>query len=91
VRWDRLARMALLCVLVALVYLYLSAGLHLLATIKQSHRAKAAVAVMEAEHGQLTRQHQALSGQAALEAQARQLGMMRKGEQPYVVGGLPKN
>jgi hypothetical protein len=83
--------MALLCVLVALVYLYLSAGLHLLSTLQQSHRDKAAVAVMETEHRKLTRQHEALSGQAALEAQARQLGMMRKGEQPYVVGGLPKN
>jgi cell division protein FtsB len=91
VRWDRLGRLALLCVLVALVYLYLSAGLHLLSTIHQSHRDKAAVVVMEAEHRELTRQHEALSGQAALEAQARQLGMMRKGEQPYVVGGLPRN
>jgi cell division protein FtsB len=83
--------MALLCVLAALVYLYLSAGLHLLSTLHQSHRDNAAVAGMEAEHRRLTRQHEALSGQAALEAQARQLGMMRKGEQPYVVSGLPRN
>jgi cell division protein FtsB len=91
VRWDRLGRMALLCVLVAVVYLYLSAGLHLLSTLHQSHRDNAAVSSMEVEHSRLTRQHEALSGQAALEAQARQLGMMRKGEQPYVVTGLPSN
>jgi cell division protein FtsB len=91
VRWDRLGRLALLCVLVGLVYLYASAGLQLLSTMHQSHRDKAAVASMEVEHLNLTHQHEALSGQAALEAQARQLGMMRKGEQPYVVSGLPKN
>jgi cell division protein FtsB len=91
VRWDRLGRIALLCVLVALVYLYVSAGLQLLSTLHQSHRDSAAVTSMEVEHLNLARQHQALSGQAALEAQARQLGMMRKGEQPYFVSGLPKN
>jgi hypothetical protein len=30
VRWDRLGRLALLCVLVALFYLYLSAGVRML-------------------------------------------------------------
>jgi cell division protein FtsB len=82
---------ALLCVLAALVYLYVSAGFHMLSTWRQSHHDKSAVAAMEREHVQLTRQHQALSGQAALEAEARKLGMMRPGEQPYVISGLPNN
>jgi hypothetical protein len=91
VRWDRVGRLALLLVLVALVYLYFSAGLHMLSTWQQSRHDSAVVAGMEREHRQLTRQHEALSGQAALEADARQLGMMYKGEQPYIVGGLPGN
>ena len=91
VRWDRLGRLALLAVLVALLYLYVSAGFHLLSTWQQSRHDHAAVATMEREHSVLVRQHEALSGQAALEAEARKLGMMRKGEQPYVVGNLPAN
>jgi cell division protein FtsB len=91
VRWDRLGALALLCVLVALAYLYASAGLHMLSTLHQSRHDNATVAAMEREHRALLRQHQSLSGQAALEAHARKLGMMRKGEQPYVVGNLPSN
>jgi hypothetical protein len=91
VRWDRIGRMAMLCVLVALVYLYASAGLHMLSTWHQSRRDSAAVASMEREHSQLVRQHDALTAPGTLEAEARQLGMMKQGEQPYVIGGLPEN
>jgi hypothetical protein len=89
VRWDRLGRLALLCVLAALVYLYASAGLRMLSTWQQSRRDRAVVAGMEHEHIRLVRQHEGLSGQAALESAARQLGLMYKGEQPYLIGGLP--
>ncbi|HEX5225092.1 MAG TPA: septum formation initiator family protein [Solirubrobacteraceae bacterium] len=91
VRWDRLARLALLAVLVALVYLYMSAGVRMFSTWRQSRHDNASVAALTAEHARLVRQHQELSGQAALEAQARKLGMMRRDEQPYVVSGLPQN
>ncbi len=91
VRWDRVGRTAMLCVLVALVYLYLSAGIHMLSTWRQSHRDAGAVATMELEHSKLLRQHEALGRQETLEAEARQLGMMKHGEQPYVVPNLPAN
>jgi cell division protein FtsB len=91
VRWDRLGRLALLCVLVALVYLYISAGFHMLSSWQQSRHDKAAVAALEREHRRLSTQHEALSGQPALEAQARKLGMIRPREQPYVIPGLPEN
>ncbi len=90
-RWDRLARLALLGVLIALVYLYASAGVRMLSTWRQSRHDRSAVAALEAEHRLLVHQHEGLAGQAALEAQARKLGMMRRGEQPYVVTGLPSN
>ncbi len=60
-------------------------------TWRQSRHDNATVAAMEREHRQLVRQHEALSAQWALEAEARQLGMMKRGEQPYVVSGLPDN
>jgi hypothetical protein len=89
VRWDRVGRAAMLCVLVALVYLYLSAGVHMLSTWRQSHRDSAAVATMEREHRALVRQHETLGKQETIEAEARQLGMRKHDEQPYDVSGLP--
>jgi cell division protein FtsB len=91
VRWDRLARLAMLCVLGALLYLYLSAGVHMFSTWRQSAHHKASVAALEREHATLVRQHQTLTKQATMEAEARQLGMIKKGEQPYIVSGLPAN
>lgn len=91
VQWDRLGRLAMLCVLIALVYLYVSAGLHMLSTWRQSGHDSATVVSMEREHRLLVHQHEALSAPGTLEAEARQLGMMRKGEQPYVISGLPNN
>lgn len=81
----------MLCVMAALVYLYLSAGIHMLSTWRQSHHDSAAVISMESEHRVLQRQHERLSQPGMLEAEARQLGMMKKDEQPYVVSGLPAN
>jgi hypothetical protein len=91
VRWDRLGRAAMLCVMAALVYLYLSAGVHMLSTWRQSRRDSAVVATMQHEHTLLLHQHEALGKQATLEAEARRLGMMKKGEQPYMVGPLPND
>jgi hypothetical protein len=91
VRWDRLGRAAMLCVSVALLYLYLSAGVHMLSTWRQSNHDSAVVATMRDEHTLLSRQHEILGKQSTLEAEARQLGMMKKGEQPYMVGSLPNN
>ena len=90
-RWDRLGRLAMLFVLAALLYLYLSAGIRMFSTWGQARRDSAAVTAMEREHAMLVRQHEALGRQGTVEAEARRLGMMRKGEQPYVVSGLPSN
>ncbi|MEA2313712.1 MAG: hypothetical protein QOI03_404 [Solirubrobacteraceae bacterium] len=83
--------MAMLCVLAALAYLYLSAGIHMFSTWRQASHDRARVSAMELEHASLVRQHRELSQPGTLEAAARQLGMMRPGEQPYVVGRLPRN
>jgi hypothetical protein len=84
-----MGRVAMLCVLVALAYLYASAGLHMLSTWRQSHHDSATVAAMQREHALLVHQREGLNAPGTLEAEARQLGMMRKGEQPYVISGLP--
>jgi hypothetical protein len=91
VRWDRLARLAMVCVLVALLYLYVSAGIHVLTTWSQERTHSAGARAMEREHTVLVREHEALARRGTLEAEARRLGMSKKEEQPYVVSGLPNN
>jgi hypothetical protein len=82
---------AMLFVLVALLYLYLSAGIRILSTWQQERRDNAAVAKLEHQHRLLVREHEALTGQRTLEVEARGLNMMNKGEQPFMVTGLPND
>lgn len=89
VRWDRLARVAMLCVLAVLLYLYLSAGVHLLSTWRQARRDEATVLTLQREHERLAQQRAVLVKPETVELEARRLGMIKAGEQGYVVSGLP--
>jgi hypothetical protein len=91
VRWDRLGRVTMLGVAAALLYLYLSAGISLYSTLREAHRNSAQVTVLERQNEQLLAQHTALALPSTLVGEARQLGMERPGEQPYVIQGLPNN
>jgi hypothetical protein len=91
VRWDRVGRLAMLFVAAALAYLYLSAGIHMFSTWRQAHGDNATVATLRRENALLKRQHEVLGRQGTMEEEARRLGMMKKGEQSYVVTGLPNN
>jgi hypothetical protein len=84
-------RLALLFVLVALIYLYLSAGIRIFSTYRQERSDRSAVAALSSEHTLLEQRHQSLSQQPTVEAEARRLGLARRGEQQYVVTGLPPN
>ena len=81
----------MLGVLAVLAYLYLSAGVHLLSTWREAHCVNSKVTVMEREHKLLQRQHESLGKPGTIEAQARRLGMMKHGEQPYIVSNLPND
>ncbi len=91
VRWDRLGRVAMLCVLCALLYLYISAGVSLLSTWREAGRTNATVASMQREYRALEAQHAALESPLWVETQARRLGMMFPGERDFFVRGLPGN
>ncbi len=91
VRWDRLGRIAMLCLLVALVYLYMSAGIRIYSTYREARSDSTQLAALEHEHVLLVHEHEALGRRNTVEAEARKLGMMKAGEQPYVVTGLPNN
>ena len=81
----------MLCLLVALVYLYVSAGIRIYSTWTQAHSDRAQLATLEHEHVQLQHQHESLARHGTVEEEARRLDMMHSGEQPYVVTGLPRN
>jgi cell division protein FtsL len=91
VRWDRLGRIAMLGVLLALLFLYLSAGLNMLSTWGVSRHTASRVAEMQSEHKRLVGEHNRLSSQSNVEEQAQALGMQRANEQTYIVGNLPNN
>lgn len=90
-RWDRVGRLALLGVLVALVYLYVSAGISLWGAWRTSHQDRATVAALERQHTKLKSQRRELKTTAVLEAEARRLGMALPTEKSFVVHGLPPN
>ena len=91
VRWDRLGRIAMLCLLVALVYLYVSAGVRIYSTYREARSDSTQLAALEHEHVLLVHEHESLGRRNTVEGEARKLGMMKAGEQPYVVTGLPGN
>ncbi len=81
----------MLCVMVALVYLYLSAGVRLLSSWSESKHDSAQVRVLEAQNRALRAQHVTLASPSTVQEEARRLGMIRPGEQAYIVNGLPAN
>jgi cell division protein FtsB len=89
VRWDRVGRTALLIVLLAVFGLYIQQGVALLSVRSATHQQQADVARLRHENAQLSAQQQALENPASIQQDARALGMIRPGERPYVVTGLP--
>lgn len=90
IRWDRVARVALLVVLVGLVFLYLGPARSYLAARGQAAQKRSEVVSLEREHARLVAQVRALRRPDALELEARRLGYVRPGERPYIVEDLPR-
>lgn len=81
----------MLCVLAALLYLYISGGARYLSTWGEARGRSAQLKQMERENAQLRAERVALSKSATVQALARRLGMVRPGERTYIVTGLPSN
>jgi Septum formation initiator len=81
----------MLCVMMAIAYLYLSAGLRLLSSWGESKRDSAQMHLLERQNRLLEQQHSALASPGMVQLQARRLGMIHPGEQAYIVSGLPAN
>jgi cell division protein FtsB len=81
----------MVCVLGALLFLYLSAGLSLLSSRNEIAQNRAQVERLEREHTKLVRERRRLLSPAHEQEQARELGMEWPGEHVYEVRGLPSN
>jgi cell division protein FtsB len=89
VRWDRVGRVALLLVLVGVLGLYVKPTLTWIGTWRESHAKQAQVQALEKRNRELKARRAQLSSPGTVEREARRLGMVRPGERPYVVEGLP--
>jgi cell division protein FtsB len=89
VRWDRVGRVGLLVVLVVVVGLYVQHTLSYFSTRAQADQQQAIVQRLARQNAQLVKQAQSLNNPATIVHDARALGMVRPGERPYVITGLP--
>jgi cell division protein FtsB len=81
--------MVMLGVLGALLYLYISAGASILATWRSSVAHRAQLGTLVGQSQRLQAQRALLQQPSTIVAEARRLGMVRPGEQGYVVRNLP--
>jgi cell division protein FtsB len=91
VRWDRVGRVSLLVVLCVVAGLYVQQGMAYLAVRSQANHQRAIVQQLSKSNASLHAQQRALSDPATILRDARALGMVRVGEHPYEVTGLPKH
>src|SRR5919112_6739655 len=77
VRWDRIGRVSLLCVLVGIVLLYIGPAASWLRTWGEAKHQRSEVTRLQKEHRVLKARQQALRDPRTLEREARRLGMVR--------------
>jgi cell division protein FtsB len=90
IRWDRVARAALLGTLGIVLLLYIS-PLHRWVTQRSLAKQETQqLHQLQQQNRQLRTSIKRLHNPSALEAEARKLGMVRRGEREYVIQGLPR-
>ena len=89
IRWDRVGRVALLIVLVGVVALYVGPAISFLHTYREAKARRGEVHALQAENDRLRARRKALQNPRKLEREARRLGLVKPGERPFVVKGLP--
>ena len=90
IRWDRLSRVFLLGVLFVILLMYVSP---LTRWVTQKNTAKedtAELHQLQATNAELKARLKSLQSPQALELRARQLGMVKPNERPFVISNLPR-
>jgi cell division protein FtsB len=91
IRWDRVGRVALLAVLAIILALYISPAKHWIEQSRTAGAQREELGQLKSEQHRLQRQVRDLRRPAALEREARKLGMIKGGERSYVIRGLPRD
>jgi cell division protein FtsB len=91
VRWDRVGRVGLLVVLCVVAGVYVQQGLTYLSVRSQAARQRAIVQQLTRSNASLRAQQRSLTEPSTILSDARALGMVRIGEHPYEVTGLPNH
>ena len=81
--------MVLLIVLAVVVGLYVQQGLAYLSVRSQANQQQAIAQRLARQNAVLIREEQQMNNPATIERDARALGMVKQGERPYAVTGLP--
>ncbi|HTP22564.1 MAG TPA: septum formation initiator family protein [Solirubrobacteraceae bacterium] len=89
VRWDRVGRVSLLVVLAVVAGLYVQRGIAYFSVRSQADQQRAIVQQLSRSNASLRAQQRSLNDPATILSDARALGMVRPGEHPYEVTGLP--
>jgi cell division protein FtsB len=88
IHWDKLGRIVLVLVLFLVLVSYLNPLVNLLQAWQGSKSSDAQLAQLKQEKVDLTNRLREVSSPAALEREARRLGMVQPGEHAYIVHGL---
>ena len=85
IHWNRIGRVALLGVLGVILLLYVSPTKHWIEQSRTAGHQQAEIDELQREHDRLKVRLSGLQGPGALEQQARRLGMVKSGEQAFII------
>jgi cell division protein FtsB len=91
IRWDRVARTALLATLGIVLLLYISPVNRWLTQRHVAGQQQTDLKNLQTQNEQLRSDIKTLHTPSAIEIEARRLGMIKRGERAYVVENPPKN
>jgi cell division protein FtsB len=85
IRWDKLGRVVLVIVLVAVLASYISPALNFVDAWQDSRSERSQLQHLQRENAELRARAETLDGPDAAEQAARRLGMVAPGESSYVI------
>lgn len=89
VRWDRVGRVSLLIVLAVVLGLYVNQAITYFSVRSQANAEIAGALSLARQNHRLAAEQARLRKPATVQREARALGMVRQGERPYVITGVP--
>ena len=85
IQWHRIGRVALLVVLGVILLLYIRPLTHWVQQRSTAEHSREDLQRLRKENRRLDRRLRQLTGPAAIEAEARKMGMVKQGERAYVI------